>query len=386
MAFTGKTTFKGGKILPEIAEDVSDIVSIVSPYETPLLDIIGDSRKTAFSTYHEWMEDKPLPTSDKIDDPTIESNASRPSFRVFNPDRFRVGDIIRCHDNEELMKVKTIDTAQRVLHLERGYGGTLGCDIENGYVVRIISNPTIEGESGLADRFSQRVRKGNWTQIFSAGIKISGSELAVRNLAVADELDYQKQERLRELLRSLENTVINGIYNNAFPSGSSTNARSMNGIIPSIKTNIFNSKTMISGNTNRELTEEKINLALRKIWENSAGTVDTIVCNGVQKRKINSFITSKRGYSPADTNFRDMVSTYESDFGICRVLLSRHVPENTVLLLDSSKLEVLPLSGRSFHYKSLAATGDYEAGEIIGEYTMEFRNEAAHGMINNLLV
>ena len=35
-------------------------------------------------------------------------------------------------------------------------------------------------------------------------------------------------------------------------------------------------------------------------------------------------------------------------------------------------------------YKPLASTGDYEAGVVIGEYTLEFRNESAHGLIRGL--
>ena len=43
--------------LPEIAEDVSDIIGIVSPHETPLLDLLGDAKRPAISTTHEWLED-----------------------------------------------------------------------------------------------------------------------------------------------------------------------------------------------------------------------------------------------------------------------------------------------------------------------------------------
>jgi hypothetical protein len=55
-----------------------------------------------------------------------------------------------------------------------------------------------------------------------------------------------------------------------------------------------------------------------------------------------------------------------------------------VLLLDSSRIDVMPLSGRSFHYKPLATTGDRESGLVIGEYTLEMRNENAHGIITGL--
>ena len=59
MAFTGKATYLAGFPFPEIAEDVSDLVGIVSPYETPLLDAVGDPQRAAQSTYHEWLEDAP---------------------------------------------------------------------------------------------------------------------------------------------------------------------------------------------------------------------------------------------------------------------------------------------------------------------------------------
>jgi hypothetical protein len=57
MAFTGKSTFTAGSDLPELLEDVSDIVGIVSPFETPLLDHLGDAKRPALSTVHEWIED-----------------------------------------------------------------------------------------------------------------------------------------------------------------------------------------------------------------------------------------------------------------------------------------------------------------------------------------
>jgi len=228
-----------------------------------------------------------------------------------------------------------------------------------------------------------RVRTGNWTQIFTSSVRVSGSDLAVRKLSVTDEMDYQKQERLREMLRDLENTVVNGTAPASSPQGSSSIRRTMKGIIPSVTTNIFTPN--VGGfPVDTDMTEAQLNLALRSIWETASTRVDTIVCNGYQKRRINSFITSSRSYAGNEETYRDMVSIYESDFGVCRVVLCRSVPTDTVLLLDSSRIDVLPLAGRSFHYKPLASTGDFDAGEIIGEYTLELRNQGAHGMITGL--
>lgn len=385
MSFTGKSTYSAGSTLPEIAEDVSDLVGIVSPYETPLLDHLGDPTRFATSTYHEWMEDTLLPNSDTINDSTWIDASADTTFGVDHASRFRTGDQLRPDGSGELLLVTAVDTENNTLTVAREYGGTTAADLADNQILHILGNAALEGDESPEVRFTHRCRKGNWAQIFSAAARVSGSDLAVRKHAVTDELDYQKQERLRELLRDLESTVINGISPAVNPQGSQSVRRSMKGIIPAILTNRF--KPNVDGfPSDAALTEAQLNQALREIWEQSSGRIDTIVVNGLQKRRINSFITSGRQYGANDTSYRDLVSVYESDFGICRVILCRSVPADTVLLLDSSRIEVLPLAGRSFHYKPLASTGDYDAGEVIGEYTLEFRNENAHGMIQGLSV
>jgi len=383
MSFTGKASYSAGATLPEIAEDVSDIVSIVSPYETPLLDHLGEAPRPATSTYHEWLEDELLPNTDAIDDASWTDPAADTTFGVDHASRFRVGDQVRPNGSEELLLVTAVDTGGGTVTVTRGYGGTTAENLADNQVLHILGNAALEGDDAPSVRFTNRVRHGNWTQIFTSAVRVSGSDLAVRKLSVSDELDYQKQERLREMLRDLENTVVNGTSPAANPEGSSTVRRTMKGIVPSLTTNVF-SPGVDSFPADTDLTEAQLNLALRLVWEQASSRIDTIVVNGYQKRRINSFITSSRAYGADDTAYRDLVGVYESDFGVCRIVLARSVPADTVLLLDSGRVDVLPLIGRSFQYKPLASTGDYESGEVIGEYTLELRNEIAHGKITGL--
>lgn len=386
MAFTGKATYSAGSGLPEIAEDVSDIIGIVSPYETPLLDHLGDPQRAATSTVHEWLEDSLLPNTDVVNDATITNPLTESSFDVAHGDRFRVGDQIQIEGSREVMLVTAV--AGNTLTVVRGYGGTTASALANGQRIRILGNAALEGADQPSVRFTNRVRKQNYTQIFSAAVEVSGTQRAVNTIGLADELDYQKQERLRELVRDLENCVINGVAPTSNPEGSATVRRTMKGIIAFLTTNVFvngqNGFPSGEGTGQNLLTEHQLNTALRLIWEQSAGTVDTIVVSGFQKRRINSFITANRRFTSEATRYRDLVSVYESDFGVCRVVLSRWVPADTVLLLDSSRIQVLPLAGRSFHYKPLASGGDRESGMLIGEYTLELRNENAHGLIRGL--
>jgi hypothetical protein len=87
MAFTGKATYSAGTTLPELAEDVSDLIGIISPYETPLLDALGDPMREATSTRHEWLEDTLLSNKDSINDSTFSDPAADTDFVVDNGSR-----------------------------------------------------------------------------------------------------------------------------------------------------------------------------------------------------------------------------------------------------------------------------------------------------------
>jgi len=381
MAFTGKATYSAGTTLPELAEDVSDLIGIISPYETPLLDALGNPLREATSTHHEWLEDELLPNKDAINDNTWSDPDTDTQFNVDNGSRLRVGDQIQVESSEELMLVTGVNGD--ALTVVRGYAGTTAEDLADNQIINILGNAALEGADKPNARFTNRSRSGNYTQIFTAAVEVSGTDMAASQLGLADELDYQKQERLRELIRDLENTAINGGQPTSDPQGSGSVRRSMNGIAQHLSTNVFH--TGDSGfPTGDGLDEAKINYVLRKIWEASSGNVDLIVVGGFQKRKINAFSSESRTFGANDTTFTDMVSIYESDFGICRIITTRWMPQDAALLLDSSRINVLPLAGRSFHFKPLASSGDYECGELIGEYTLELKNEAAHGFIRDL--
>src|SRR5207244_4156831 len=218
---------------------VSDLVGINSPFETPLLDALGDPARPARSTIHEWLEDALLPNTDKINDSTYTNPSTDTTFVVENASRFRVGDQIRQETKGEIMLVTAINTGTNTLTVTRGYGGSTAAALADHAVIVIIGNASLEGDDAASARFTSRSRKTNYTQIFSSTVEVSGSELEVRQLGVQDELDYQKQQRLRELLRDLENSVINGRSAAASPEGASSVRRTMRGILSFCTSNRF---------------------------------------------------------------------------------------------------------------------------------------------------
>ncbi|MFO0830636.1 MAG: DUF5309 family protein [Phycisphaerales bacterium] len=387
MGFSGKASYSAGVDLPELMEDVGDIIGLVSPFETPLLAHLGDAKRPAASTVHEWIEDTLLPNTDTINQTTFTPNGQdATSLTVNTGARFQAGDLVRPGNSTEVVQVTAV--AGNVLTVVRRYGATPASTVSNGLRLTILGNAALEGADAQAARFTSRARRANYTQIFAATVEVTGTMQAVRPHGLSDELDYQKQERLRELLRDLENCVINGAAPGGSPQGSGSVRRSMNGIIRQIGTNQFvpgQGGFPSGGGAGADLNENILSHAMRTVWDQSSGRIDTIVVNGFQKRRINQFIGSTaRTYTATDQRFMDGVGVYESDFGVCRVVLTRWCPADTILLLDSSRIEVLPLAGRSFQYKPLAAMGDATAGQVLGEYTLEFRNENAHALIRGL--
>ncbi|MEM7808807.1 MAG: DUF5309 family protein [Planctomycetota bacterium] len=382
MPFTGKATYSAGADLPEHVDDVADLVAIAAANETPLLDLLGDPLRPARGVVHEWMEDTPLANT-----VTVGSFTDGEWVGVNEIDVVRQYDLIRIIDSPEVMRVESVATPAD-FNVSRQYGNTpLGPDPAAGLTMQVLSNPTLEGADAAASRFTNRTRQSNTTQIFASTVEVSGSELAVAQAGVEDELEYQKAMRLRELLRDLELSIVGGAADASppagNPAGNAIRPRSMRGIVASVASHRFTPGTD-GFPADTTLTEEQLNHALRTIWQGGGTTVDTIVVGGKQKRAINQFGLPQRRFASSAETYRDAIGIYESDFGVCRVVLSRAMPGGSVLLLDSSRASVLPLAGRSFGYKPLARTGDREAGQIIGEYTLELRNEHCHGLITGL--
>lgn len=264
MAFTGKATYDAAD-LPEHVDDVSDLVGLIAPFDTPLLDAIGSPKHAAKSTRHEWD------------------------------------------------------------------GGQ------------------------------------NFTQIFTETVMISGRMDAVGLHAVEREFNYQVIQRLRELMRSLERVVING---GRTEQGGN---RNMGGLL--------NFTEHIADAENAPLTDEILNAAIERATARDYKP-NLIVCNGFQKRKIAGFIQASRRYNPESATLRNVVDIYDHGDVAARLILSRWVPADKVLLLRADTIQVMPLQGRSFFVKPLAESGDFRKAQIIGEYTLECT--AAPEVVSNL--
>lgn len=367
MPFNGLATYDN---FEGIGEDVSDLVAFLAPFETPLLDVVGTSDRPAANVKHEWLEDTLNPTTD-VTSTAVASATGQGTLTVAHPGYFRVGDLIQL-DQETMLVTGVSDTS--TIGVTRGYGGSAAAAHSAGAAVTIIGNAALEGDETDEDRTTRQVRRANYCQIMKVGVKLSGTAQAVGWITTGDKLADAKLMRLRELLRDLEKTILLGRTDVA-TIGSDDARRTMAGIVCSLATNVTSCSS---------LTETALGDLLQACYDQGSREVDLIVVPPKQKRVISSWNNSRIHVTNEANAYRNVVEVYESDFGAQRVVMNRWLPEDTLLVLDSSRIKVVPLAGRSFRYEELAKGGDYVRGQIVGEYTLELRNENAHGLMHGL--
>lgn len=374
MVFTGRAIYDTG-VFNGVAEDVSDLVSMISPFETPLLDRLPPPVKPATNVLHEWLEDDLNPNtivaSETIDDATTTldvvdlNGASVTGF-------LQAGAVLQSTATGEYFQITSISGNE--LTLTRGFGGTTAATVTAADQLFVISDAALEGADVTGDISRPRTRVTNFTQIFKKDVIVSGTVQNTTQLGgISDEMDYQRAQRLKESLRDLEKAVIRGkASGNSL--GSATAYRTMRGLLDFVATN---------ATTVTSILPDQVNDVIKLAWDNGADDLDLIIADPLSKRLIDNFNSTRIDVANRDERYHNKVSFFESTYGVQEVVLGRWMPANTFVVLSSQRVRVVPLQGRSFQFVPVSRTGDSEKGMIIGEYTLEVMNE--EGMAQGFL-
>jgi len=137
------------------------------------------------------------------------------------------------------------------------------------------------------------------------------------------------------------------------------------------------------------LTETVINALAYKIY--SAGGLDEksdacIVVPPYQAQVISSFEKDRIRRDPDNRKAGYYINKFLSDLGYdFPVIVDRWMPKDKLMILDRSRVCLMPLQGDAWHTEKMAKTGRSEKWQISGQYTLELRNpEEAHGFCYDL--
>ena len=254
------------------------------------------------------------------------------------------------------------------------------------------ANAAVEGADPSAATISPTVRLGNYCQIVQKTIQVSNTLEAVNKAGRKSEKAYQLSKASQELKRDME-TIITA--NQGQTAGNASTARRLGSILSWLKTNTSFGTSGVdpvtigvstrSDGATRTFTETLLKEVVAEAFD-SGGNPKVLVVGSGLKQKASTFagIATQRYNAPsnAPTTILAAADVYLSDFGQLAITPDRFMRTRDALLLDPEYAAVAYL--RPFATNELARTGDSEKTQLIAEFTLEMRNEAAHAGVFDL--
>lgn len=347
-------------------ESVVDQILLLNPHQTPLINLVGFGQPVT-QVEHVWFEDELFADETAVNGAKLSTDTT---VTVDDGSIFRAGDVVKI--GEELLKITAVNGND--LTVVRGYAGTTAAAIADNAKVEFMFVEGVEGADARAARFKARVRKSNLTQIFDDSIEISGTAQAVTQYGIDDLYEYEKQKKQVELALQLEKALINGIR---YESGQ---VRQMQGIRSFITTNVTDA-------SNNAFTTTMFNEMAQKIYEAggfASGGNYKVMVPAKQKIAISNLDSNKIWITQAENSRGQKVDMLVTDFGQFEIVLNNNLAPDELFFVDVNRIAIRPLVTREFSHTFLGVKGDYTTGMIVGEYTLEFQQEKAHGRIKKL--
>jgi len=348
-------------------QSVTDEILLLNPNQTPMLNLLGFS-EPVIGTTHVWYEDEVFAQKSTV---TTAATAAATELIVADTEAFRVDSVAQI--DEEMLLVAAVDMPGKKLTVVRGYANSTAAAIPKDAEIETLFVKGEEGADARQARYKERQRVENYTQIFNDSIEVTGTAQTVAQYGVSDLYGYEKAKKELEVALQLEKALINGLK---YDSG---NVRQMKGIRSFIQTNVTQATTAVTANMLNDISQT--------VYTNGGfanGGQYAFIVPAKQKRAISDLQNDKLRLVQAETSRGQVVDHIVNDFGQFPVIMNDNLKSDELMFIDQNRVAIKPLGDRGFNHTLLGVTGDKQQGMIVGEYTLEFRQEKAHARIKGL--
>ena len=261
----------------------------------------------------------------------------------------------------------------------------------------VAANAQAEGATITYPTINPTVKLGNYTQISSKSVQLSGTNEATVAAGRNSELAYQVAKSAKELKRDMETALLSNVAAAAGNAGAPT--RKLGGVQTWISTNVSagaggsgaGGGAIRTDGTQRPFTESLLKDVLVDCF-NSGGNPNMIMVNAFNKQTLSGFTGGSTRFDAAeDRRLITSIDVYESDFGTMQVSPNRFIRgANSTSAKIGQDAHILDMEYwavsflRDFSLQNPAQTADADQRFMVAEYTLESRNEAASGMVTDL--
>jgi hypothetical protein len=255
------------------------------------------------------------------------------------------------------------------------------------------NNAQVEGDSYTFATVAPTVRLGNYTQISTKTVVISGSQQASNNAGRDSEMSLQLAKNSKSLKRDME-TALTGKVAKAV--GSASAARTLGGLETWTSTNVSRGSGSPSGSgagagaapvdagTKRAFTETILKAVIQSTY--SSGGDPSVLMVGPFNKGVVSGFTGRASARQmiGESKIQAAADLYASDFGDLKVIPNRFQREQSAFVLDPEYWSVAYF--RDFKQEDVAKTSDATKKALLVEYSLIAKNEAASGICADLTV
>jgi len=263
------------------------------------------------------------------------------------------------------------------------------------------TNAQLEGDDSGGDAQVATVRVGNYCQISTKDIVVSGTQEAVRKAGRDSEVKYLVAKAGKELKRDMEYAIVR---NQRSYVGSEATARTTGSVeswMPSLTTGTnvvdgtggttpayssgVSAPTDASSTNLITFTEARLKTVIQAVWTDG-GEPKIIMVGPVSKTNASAFAGVATKYKEVKAGQATIVGgadMYVSDFGEHMIVPNRFQRDRTALVLDMDYWKVATL--RPIQQVQLSKTGDNEKRMLVAEYALVSANHNASGKIADLI-
>lgn len=339
--------------------DMDDAIVILSPTDVPLQRRLASEPTNSIKV--EWLEEDLTPQSDVV---SAVTGTGPWTVTVSDGGIFRVDDVLWKDGAADEVQYLVTAVSGNDLTVS-GFAGNSTAPSAADTLV-IVGQYRNEGGDPSDARSVERSTNYNYTQMGQEKVEATRTQRKRAMYGGGDPYDHEVEKKFKELAIRFERSLVVG---QRVMSGDNKK-RFMGGFLFFVTTNA-------ESNTKANV-ELAINNLLRKTYE-AGGTPHTLMVSPAIKSAISAIDADKRRTTRTERTAGEVVDRYESDFGEVNIVVNRFLPKTKGLLIQDEfcKRRVFD----AYFHELLAKTGDSDKGQIVGEFTLEVKNEKAHGVL-----
>lgn len=363
---------------------ISDLWEMVYSNRTGLLAVAGMGGEAAAGvtegSKYKWLNTRVDATASTVDG-GVTDTATTINVAAGTGSKFRSGMVVSIVGSEEIILVSSVATD--ALTVVRGVGDTTAVAIADAAVITVDSVGREENSLAANDGIYQPTDEYNYFQTMDTAIEMSRRSLATLQHGNTNDLDFQLQNRLRQLATQMDRALIRGRRMSQTVGG---NTITYTGGLRYFLDQAGAINTDAAGG----LTLDKINNLNAEIVARG-GMADTIAVGIDKARELNTLVSANYSSQRLQdwSNDAGALNRLPSDLpligNVTNIVIDTNLADDELILVDSGMISVKHMpagnADESGAWRTLDATQNGQDGErvrVIGDFTMEVRQHETH--------